>query len=142
MMKLKLWPVVAGILVDSLGSLAVGILYVSVVMGVQVAGDEVTEDALTPTHLVITDILGMTLSALGGFVAGRLAKIDEVHHGAAAGFGSLVVVLLLTWSVQADTTQSWHDVLLSLAVVPVAAMGGYAAARMNTRTAPGSLRSG
>jgi putative membrane protein (TIGR04086 family) len=136
-MKLKLWPVAAGMLVDSFGSLAVGLLYVSVVLGVQSVGGEVTEDAITPTHLVIIDVLGLTLSALGGFVAGRLAKSDEVHHGAAAGFASLVVMLLLTWSAQAAATQSWHDVLLSLAVVPVAALGGYAAARINTRTARG-----
>jgi putative membrane protein (TIGR04086 family) len=134
MTKLKMWPLAAGIVVDSIGSLLVGVLYLSVVLGPKLASGEPPEDMLTPTHLAIADSLGLLLSALGGFVAGRLARIDEVHHGAATGFGSLVFVILLDWSLQTGGTHTWHDLLMSLAVVPVAALGGYIAARLNART--------
>jgi hypothetical protein len=135
-MKLKVWAVAAGILVDSMGSLAIGILYLIVVLGTKYLNGEASQDTLSPMHLAIADGLGLTMSALGGFVAARLAEIDEVHHGAAAGFGSLVVWLLIDLSLQTGGPRSWHDILLSLAVVPLAAVGGYIALRVNAGTRP------
>ncbi len=131
MPRLKLAAVLAGSLVDLLGTIVVLGLYFTVLLG---AGGAVTEDTLSPTYLAIGDALGLLLSVLGGFVAGRLAKIDEVHHGAAAGFGSLVLSLLIGWGSPVEGAQSWRDVLLPLAVVPAAALGGYIAARLNART--------
>ena len=136
MPRLKPWPVLVGALVDLLGTLVVMLFYLSIVLGAQFSSGEVTEDALTPTQLVVGDGLGLLLSVLGGFVAGRLAKIDEVHHGAAAGFSSLVGSLLIGWGSPVDGALSWRDVLLPLAVVPAAALGGYIAARLNARTTP------
>jgi hypothetical protein len=134
MPRLKPWPVLVGALVDLLGTLVVMLFYLSIVLGAQFSSGEVTEDALTPTQLIVGDGLGLLLSVLGGFVAGRLAKIDEVHHGAAAGFSSLVGSLLIGWGSPVDGALSWRDVLLPLAVVPAAALGGYIAARLNART--------
>jgi len=58
MMKLKPWPVVAGILVDSLGSIAVGIVYFAAVLGAQIArGREVT-DEIVDSHVSFVAILG------------------------------------------------------------------------------------
>jgi hypothetical protein len=139
MTPLKIWPVAAGIVVDVCGTLVVAVLYMSVVFGPQFADGQVTEDMLTPTHQAIGAALGLMLSALGGFVAGRLAKIDEVNHGAATGFGSLMFSLLLAWSVPAEA-HSWRDLLVSLAVVPAAALGGYMAARLNARGARQSTK--
>jgi hypothetical protein len=134
MPRLKPWPVLVGALVDLLGTLVVMLFYLSIVLGAQFSSGEETEDALTPTQLIVGDGLGLLLSVLGGFVAGRLAKIDEVHHGAAAGFSSLVGSLLIGWGSPVDGALSWRDVLLPLAVVPAAALGGYIAARLNART--------
>jgi hypothetical protein len=134
MPRLKPWPVLVGALVDLLGTLVLMLFYLSIVLGAQFSSGEVTEDALTPTQLAVGDGLGLLLSVLGGLVAGRLAKIDEVHHGAAAGFGSLVASLLIGWGSQIDGALSWRDVLLPLAVVPAAALGGYIAARLNAPT--------
>ena len=135
-MKLKVWAVAAGMLVDSMGSLAVGVLYLVVALGTQYLTGEAAPDTLSPIHLAVADALGLAMSALGGFVAGRLAEIDEVHHGAAAGFGSLVVWLLIDLSLQTEGPRSWHDILMSLAVVPLAALGGYIAQRVNAAKRP------
>lgn len=136
MPSLKPWPVLVGALIDLLGTVVVLLFYVSVVLGVQLSGGELTENALTPTQLAVADALGLLMSVLGGFLAGRLAKIDEVHHGAAAGFSSLVLSLLIGWGAPVEGALSWRDVLLPLAVVPAAALGGYVAARLNGRTTP------
>src|SRR5688572_13784040 len=134
MMKLKPWPVVAGILVDSLGSIAVAIVYVGAVLGAQIArGREVTEQMLEP-HVSITAILGLLLTVAGGFVAGRLAKSDEVRHGIAVGVGSVLIWLLLDWAAPAEGAESIVETLSFFAVIPAAALGGYGAARMNRRT--------
>lgn len=134
MMKLKPWPVVAGILVDSLGSIAVGIVYFGAVLGAQIArGREVTEQMLEP-HVSITAILGLLLTVVGGFVAGRLAKSDEVPHGIAVGVGSVLIWLLLDRVAPAEGSESIVETLSFFAVIPAAALGGYGAARMNRRT--------
>ena len=134
MLKLKPWPVVAGILVDSLGSIAVAIVYFGAVLGAQIArGGEVTEQMLEP-HVSITAILGLLLTVAGGFVAGRLAKADEVRHGIAVGVGSVLIWLLLDWAAPAEGAESIVETLSFFAVIPAAALGGFGAARMNRRT--------
>jgi hypothetical protein len=136
MPNLKPWPVLVGALVDLLGTLVVMLFYLSIVLGAQFSGGKATEDVLTPMQLAVGDGLGLLLSVVGGFVAGRLATIDEVHHCAAAGFSSLVLSLLIGWGSPVEGALSWRDVLLPLAVVPAAALGGYIAARLTARTTP------
>jgi hypothetical protein len=90
MRKLKPWPIIVGILVDSLGSVALGVLYFLIVFGMQVArGGPPSEEPLGIADLVVIEILGLVLTALGGFVAGRMAKSLQVHHGIAVGVGAL-----------------------------------------------------
>lgn len=138
MIRLKPWPVIAGILVDSLGSIAVGLVYFAIVLGVGLARGEEISEATLDQHVNITAILGLALTAAGGFVAGRLAKIDEVRHGIAVGIGSSLIWLLLDWVAPSDVGWSVVETISFLAVIPVAALGGYAAARMNRRTLPAS----
>ena len=133
MIRLKPWPVIAGILVDSLGSIAMGLVYFAIVLGAELArGRELTEQSLD-SHVNITAILGLALTAAGGFVAGWLAKIDEVRHGIAVGVGSLIIWLLLDWVAPSDVGWTIVETISFLAVIPAAAFGGYAAARMNRR---------
>ena len=133
MIRLKPWPVIAGILVDSFGSIAFGLVYVAAVIGVELAaGREITDQALD-AHLDIAEVVGLALTAAGGFVAGWLAKIDEVRHGIAVGVGSLLIWLLLEWAVPADGPRSIVETMSFFAVIPAAALGGYGAARMNRR---------
>jgi hypothetical protein len=136
MPRLKPWPVLVGALVDLLGTIVVVLLYMSIVLPAQFWSGDVPAEPLTPVHQAVGDGLGLLMSVLGGFLAGRLAKIDEVHHGAAAGFASLVLSLLLSWGLPADGALSWRDVVVSLTVVPAAALGGYIAARLNARIVP------
>ena len=132
-MTLKPWPVVAGLLVDSLGSIAVGVVYVAVVLGAHaVRGTEITDD-LFDSHVNITAILGLLLTVAGGFVAGWLAKTNEVRHGIGVGVGSVLIWLLLDWAVPADGPESIVEMISFFAVIPAAALGGYGAARMNRR---------
>ena len=68
-----------------------------------------------------------------------IARFSRRIACAATGFGSLMFSLLLAWSVPADA-HSWRDVLVSLAVVPAAALGGYIAARLNARATRQSMK--
>lgn len=140
MPRLKPWPVLVGVLVDLLGTIVVVLSYMSIVLPAEIWSGDVPGNALTPAQQSVADGLGLLMSVLGGFLAGRLAKIDEVHHGAAAGFGSLVLSLLLSSGVPAESAHSWRDVLVSVAVVPAAAVGGYMAARLNARATGQSMK--
>ena len=134
MKRLKVVPVIVGILVDSFGSIAVALVYFAAVLGVELArGGELTEQTLAP-HVPITAVFGLVLTGIGGFIAGRLAMTDEVYHGIAVGIGSVLIWLLLDWVSPSEAAWSLVETLSFIAVIPVAALGGYAAARMNRRT--------
>src|SRR5688572_8905687 len=100
MRRLKPRPIVTGILVDSVGSLVLAILYFVVIFGIQIVrGASIADQALalSGSQLVVTEVLGLLLTAVGGFVAAHLAKIMYVHHGIAVGIGPLLLGLLLEW---------------------------------------------
>lgn len=123
-------------LADTIGTVVFGILYLSVVLGEKMSSGQPLEELLTPTQIAIADGLGLLFSGVGGLVAGRLARIEEVHHGAAAGFASLMVGIFMDLSLPAAGSRTWREVLVALAVVPMAALGGYVAARLNARKPP------
>ena len=132
MTDLKPWPILAGTLVDTLGSVALGVVYVLLMFGVQIAsGLPPAEEALSTADLVVIEILGLLLTALGGFVAGYMARASEVRHGLAVGAGALLVWLLLELITPAEALAAWYDVISLVAVVPAAAFGGYLARRVN-----------
>lgn len=126
---LKPWPIIAGVLVDSVGSLALGILYVLVIFGMQILrGEPPGDDPLTGPHLVVIQILGLLLTALGGFAAAQMAKTLHVQHGIAVGVVALVVWLLVEWVSPSEGLPAWYEALWSVSVVPAGGLGGYAAA--------------
>ena len=100
MKKLKPWPIVVGILIGALGSIGIGVLYFVVIFGVQIVrGAPPGDELLSAPHLIIIEMLGLFLTAVGGFVAARMARTLHIQHGIAVGVGALIVWLLVELAV-------------------------------------------
>jgi hypothetical protein len=140
--NLRVWPVVVGILVDTIGSLLVGVVYVIGIFGVQIAqGTPPSDEPLGTPHLIVAEIVGLCVTGVGGYVAARLGGTRHVHYGIAVGGGALVVWLLVELLVPADALPGWYDIASVLGVVPAGMLGGLIAAkRANQRVKPTASR--
>ena len=133
MAKLKPWPIVAGVVLDAMGSIVVGIFYVLAILSAQVAqSGQTVEDVLATQHLIVLEIIGLLLTATGGFLAGRLAGASHICHGIAVGIGGLLVWLPFALIGITDGFPAWYELASFIGMVPAGALGGYLAARVNS----------
>jgi putative membrane protein (TIGR04086 family) len=131
MTRVKPWPVVAGILVDVFGSVAVGVLYLLVIFGIQIIRGAPRQESLLTTHLLVLEVLGLLLTATGGFVAARLARISHTLHGVAVGVGALLVWQVVEWVSPPEGTTIGYEAVTFLGAIPAGALGGWLAGRTN-----------
>ncbi len=145
--------VIAGVIVDLGGTtlLAIGVgvfltlRVLSELPGRLLSGFEIQEliaaeleEGLSGSILVI--VLGILLSIFGGYVAGRIAKYDELKHALATGIGVLLVSAaagLLIGGDQFLTGRDFNDWTLTLfrSAINIGAtiLGGYLAYFQRTR---------
>jgi hypothetical protein len=126
--KLKPWPIVAGVVLDAMGSIVVGTLYVLAILSAQVAQSGQTVEDVAMQHLIVLEIIGLLLTATGGFLAGRLAGASHIYHGIAVGIGGLLVWLPFELIGITDGSPAWYELASFLGVVPAGALGGYLSA--------------
>lgn len=82
----------------------------------------------TPPWLVLELILGLVFTAIGGYVAGMIARRAEVQHALALGI--LGFVLSIGTFVQYQGRQPlWFQLAGMVMVIPAAVAGGYLRAR-------------
>jgi len=146
MSKVSVKGVVVGGIVDVVASLVLDMpfgfyaaLHVDL-SNVPKARMESTINAATQANipLYVTELLiGLACSVLGGYVAARLAKQDELLNGALSSF--LCVVLgIFTMAAGMDSHALWEQILLLLASPILALFGGYLMQRQRLgRVAPG-----
>jgi hypothetical protein len=136
MRQLKPWPIVVGILVDTFASLALVFAYVLLVFGVQLArGDALSDPVPGTVEVLVLESLGILVTALGGFVAGWMAKTLETLHGLAVGIGAVIIWWLFDLVEPTEGPLAWWEVASSFAVVPLGALGGYLAKWVTARAA-------
>ena len=128
------WKAVAlGVAVDIGGSVATGFAFVFVFSFFAFAAgyslDQV-EALFQEDARVVGVSLGIAFAftALGGFVAGRIAREAEFLHGTLVGLVSLLLYLALP-----SSEVLWYEVAASLGTIPAAMAGGLLA--MRTRNA-------
>lgn len=136
----KLRPVIAGVIVDYVATYVLGMVYLIVFYQKEFSKggrtfEEAVEKALdqmlsSPEGLLALGIIGAVGTALGGYVAGRLAQAHEVKHGALVGLVSLILgVLQASVTGQPIPLPYWYELLAYIIAVPAGALGGYFARR-------------
>ena len=121
------WPIVAGFLVDAVGSIVVGFVYFILKIGITVAeGENPGEIVLSTTDYVMSTVFGLVFVVVGGYIAGRMAGIRPTMHGMCVGVAGLVAGILLGL-VPDPQAPTWFNVVSLITVVPMAGLGGYLA---------------
>ncbi len=128
-------PIIIGAVVDYVATYVLVMLYAIVYYvkdPLEKGGlpEEAIEKALqemisSQEGLLALLVIGAVCTALGGYVAGRLAKADPVKHGALVGAVSLIVGALQSGMAgEGSLVPDWHLFLGYILAIPAGALGG------------------
>ncbi len=130
----KIRPIIVGAVVDYIGTYVAMVLYLALFfMGDALkeggASQEAVEKAFhqmisSPEGLITLFLIGVLGTVLGGYVAGRLAKTEEVKHGALVGAVSLALGILQSGSGAGSPVPHWYELLGYALTIPAGALGG------------------
>ena len=130
--------IVGGLVIDFLGSNFTGIV-IGLTAGIWVglSGGSSHEAARilagSPFVLGAASLVGSCITVLGGYVAARWAGARFLLHGVASGSIALVLNLPLLFLVGASTAPAWLTYTGFAIQLPLAATGGWLAARRAAR---------
>ncbi len=131
MPDIKFKAVIAGAVVDNVGTLFVMLFLVTALASQGLSQDEVLVRMKTVSGQLLTLVIGLGCTGLGGYVAGRMALRSEVMHGALVAGAGVVMALLFRES----GLPTWYDIIGFAGMLPAGMGGGYIAQR---RRSPGS----
>ncbi len=131
----KIRPIIIGAVVDYVATYALITLYLIVYYikdPLEKGGmpEEAFEKALkemisSQEGLLALIVIGALCTVLGGYLAGRLAKSEEVKHGALVGAVSLIIGIVQTGMAgEASPIPYWHELLGYILAIPAGALGG------------------
>jgi hypothetical protein len=132
----KIRPIALGAVVDYVATQLIVVLYVVAYYLKESPGaggfsQEAIDKALremisSDQGLTALLIIGSLCTALGGFVAGWLARGDEVKHGAIVGAVSLLIGVAQSSMAGASSVfPSSYEIVAYLVAIPAGALGGY-----------------
>ncbi len=127
---IKIKAVVAGVLIDIVGSTIIGVLLGVLVVatsgGASAAQLAVLKDNI---YVSVLGLLGSTLSTgLGGYVAARLSLPEGMINALTVGVISLLLGIVLAVFVS-DLTSGWKLLAGFILTIPAAYVGGKIATR-------------
>ena len=128
-LELKFKAIVLGVLVDTVGTLAIATILIFAMAASGLSGDEITARMHGFSGILLMLILGLGFTLGGGYVAGRTAGQSELLHGAVvAGTG------LILWLFFRETgLPLWYEIVSFAAMVPAGMAGGYIAREGNAK---------
>ena len=136
--RVDLRALVAGVSADWLGTLlTAGLLGVAFGVGPDTPDSRIEELLAAPEFIISATVHGSFFTALGGYVAARLAPADPFRHAVIVGLLSLILAILMATSPgEGPAAAWWVDALGYLLVVPAAAGGGWLAVRRRDEVHP------
>ncbi|MCT4618750.1 MAG: hypothetical protein N4A62_05110 [Marinisporobacter sp.] len=129
--KLSFKAIFIGLLVDYIGSIVLGTLQFFVVMASSwKQGVNITETLLSLKMLSISFFLGIICSILGGYVAAKISKHNEIKHALFVGILSDGISIVMN-IIGTIAIPFWYSVSSIILVVPAAIFGGYLGRKSN-----------
>jgi hypothetical protein len=129
---IKFKAVIVGAVVDNVATLAVMLLLMTALASQGLSSNEVVVRMKGLSGLLLTLIIGLGCTGLGGYVAGRMAHRSEVMHGAVVAGAGVVLALLFRES----GLPTWYDMIGFAGMLP-AGMGGGFIAQLQRETGDG-----
>jgi len=120
---IKLKAVIAGALVDNVATLFVMMFLMTALSSTGISHDDVVVRMKSTSGLLLTLIIGLGCTCLGGYVAGRMARRSEVLHGALVAGAGMVLALLY----RETGLPLWYDIIGFAGMLPAGMGGGYIA---------------
>src|SRR5687768_16578665 len=124
-------PIVMGVIIDTLATMALTTAYYSFVVAKEVADKGVgDEDAFaeywaSSDGLMASLLLGSLGTLIGGFYDAYKAGTLEMKHGALVGIGSILLGLLFQAMGSERELPEWFMALSLVAAIPAGALGGF-----------------
>jgi hypothetical protein len=127
---LRLWPIMAGLLADLIGTVLFAFGY-AFLKGIMSMATDIESDELvaTSTEYLTFLVYGLLATAAGGYVSGRLARVSPIAHAASVGILVFALSILIMLVASDLTAPVWFNLVSLGGVVPAAAIGGWLASR-------------
>jgi small-conductance mechanosensitive channel len=84
-----------------------------------------------PVMMIALMIIGLSFTVLGGYVAGRVSKVNQVMHGGIVGSIGIILVLLF-W----NSAPVWNNIVSLVTTVPCGLLGGWLAGQGKIASLP------
>lgn len=137
---IRIRAVVVGVIVDWLATLVMVTAYAWTFMreAIEEYGgfDKVPQHAYSQADLLAFGLIGALATALGGYVAGRIARRSQVRHGVVVAAASLFLGLALELALGGNVRLHGWDILFLVLMIPAGAFGGYVAYRLGKGVPP------
>jgi len=130
---IKLKAVIVGAIVDNVATMAFMLFLMTALASQGLSQEEVVAQMKTLSGLLLSLIIGLGCTCLGGYVAGRMSRLSEVLHGGLVAGAGLVLALLFRES----GLPMWYDIVGFAGMLPAGIGGGYLA-QLRRRTGDGS----
>jgi putative membrane protein (TIGR04086 family) len=144
---IQILPIVAGAVVDYIATFVGAVLYMGFFYmgdpeksaGSEKAAEQAFQEMLAaPEGLLTMFLIGILGTVLGGYVAGRLAKNEEIKHGALVGAVGIILGLVQSSMTATSAVPPWYEFLGYVLMIPAGALGGSIAQGRAKSGAPNS----
>ena len=131
MSKIKFKAIIAGAIVDNVGTLFLMLFLMTALLSQGLSQEDVVARMKTVSGELLSLLIGLGCTVLGGYVAGRMAGKAEVLHGAlVAGAGMLMALFLREGGVP-----TWYDIIGFGGMLPAGMLGGHSAGQRRGQVA-------
>ena len=122
--QISILAIVLGVLTDIGGSLilgvVLGVVFAFYLLSQGASPENIADEMQGTTFYLVGTALGLCLTVLGGFIAGKVAKRSEILHGALTGATSTVLGLLMQL---VQRPPLWQVLVSAILVIPLAMLG-------------------
>lgn len=137
---IRVRAVIVGVIVDWLATLTMVTVYAWIFLreAIEEYGgfDKVPQQAFSQEDLLAFGLIGTLATALGGYVAGRIARRRRVRHGVLVAAASLLLGLALELALDGNVRLHGWEILFLVLMIPAGAFGGYVAYRLSREVPP------
>lgn len=128
--NIRFKAVIVGALVDNLGTMFSVSLLIMALSSTGFQESEVMDRLKSLSGRLLTLIIGLGWTMLGGYTAARMAKRDEFPHGALVAVVGIVIALVF----REEGIPAWFEIIGLVCMLPAGMAGGSLAKKRNALT--------